>query len=218
MRRLTKATPFTCHPNRAQVRACAAPAADAAPEAYHPATRLLHAISGAGMLSCVGLVLWAQSLPAWGKCTPEEKKKKGDLMFYHKSIGLTMLGVMVPRVAMRLMHKAPAHLPGNSAIENTLGQVTHVALYGLIVVLPVSGFVMSYMGGNGLPFFFTTLKPASGEIGKATNGALADKAYNVHSKAGKALQYLVPVHVGAAGLHMARGQAILSRINPFAKV
>ena len=198
-----------------QVRRCADEAAEAAPERYSAATRVLHAVSGGGMLGCVGLVLWAQSLPAWKDCTPEESKKKGDIMFYHKSLGLTMLGVMIPRVAMRLVTRAPAHLPGPAAMQ-LAGQASHLALYGLVIVMPVSGFVMGYMGGNGLPFFVTTLKPASGEIGKATNGKMAGNAYWLHCKAGQALEYMIPLHVAGAAAHMGMGHKILGRINPLA--
>jgi len=38
----------------------------------------------------------------------------------------------------------------------------------------------------------------------------------VHKLAGQAFEYLVPLHVGAVGLHAVKGQNILSRLAPFA--
>ena len=85
-------------------------------ERYARPVRWLHWISGAGMISCVGLILAVQQLPAWGKCTPEEKALKGRLMFLHKSMGLLMLGVMVrdtvrTRATQSLKQSMPLHRP-----------------------------------------------------------------------------------------------------------
>ena len=88
---------------------------------------------------------------------------------------------------------------------------TPYALYSLLVFLPVSGFTMGYFGGKGLPFFpdqgGTVFTPKSGEFGKAANGAWAKWAYQNHKLAGQALEYLVPLHIGAVGFHhIAKGQ------------
>lgn len=192
-------------------------ASDAAPvEQYAMSARWMHWISGGGMLACVGLVLAAQQLPSWKKCTPEQKKQKGDLMFYHKSFGLLTAGILFPRLAIAIMNKRPPLPPGN-AIEHALAHLSHFSLYALVIFMPVSGVTMGYMGGKGLPFFFTTVTPASGKMGKAANGKLAGQAYKYHKLAGQALEYLIPIHVGAVAFHhLAKGQAILTRINPFA--
>lgn len=139
---------------------------------YAPAARWLHWISGLGMIGCVGLVLKAQDYPAWDKCTPEEGAAKGSLMFYHKSMGLTMLGAAIPRVLIALVSKRPP-APAGPAIIKIGGHVSHLAMYALVIIMPVTGFVMGYMGPKGLPFWFTTLNPGSGEIGKAKNGPMA---------------------------------------------
>jgi hypothetical protein len=38
----------------------------------------------------------------------------------------------------------------------------------------------------------------------------------VHKLAGQAFEYLVPLHIGAVGMHAVKGQNILSRLAPFA--
>ena len=131
--------------------------------------------------------------------------------------GLLTAGALVPRVAVRLLSKSPAVPPGH-AIEQLAGRISHAALYGLLFFLPASGITMGYMGGKGLPFFTTTITPASGKIRKAKDGKLAGQAYKWHKRAGTALEYMIPLHVGAVGFHhLAKGQRLLARVNPFAK-
>jgi cytochrome b561 len=68
----------------------------------------------------------------------------------------------------------------------------------------------SYYGGKGLPFFWTKFDGAA-----TANGEVAKQAFSIHKTMGTYGKYLIPLHMGAAGAHMARGQAIFSRINPF---
>ena len=187
---------------------------------YAKPLRWLHWIMGGGALSCIGLVLLAQDE---GKKPKGEKdgKKIGFYMKLHKSFGLCMLGLIPIRLAVRLGSQVPP-LPAGNALEKIAANLSHAALYGLLVFLPVSGFTMGYFGGKGLPFFpdqgGTVITPKSGEFGKAANGAWAKWAYQNHKLAGQALEYLVPVHIGAVGFHhIAKGQNILTRVNPFTK-
>jgi len=119
--------------------------------------------------------------------------------------------LIAPRLIMRFVSKSPAHLPG-SAIEKYAADAAHWALYGLAIFLPVSGVAMGYFGGKGLPFFFTTIPGAS-----KADGSIAKPAYQYHKLAGQALEYMIPLHVGAALFHAARGHKIFSRILPIAK-
>ena len=65
-----------------------------------------------------------------------------------------------------------------------------------------------------MPFFFTTLTPLSGEVGKAKDGKLAGKAYKLHKNLGWYFEFMVPIHVGAVGVHALKGQNLLRRITP----
>jgi 1,2-dihydroxy-3-keto-5-methylthiopentene dioxygenase len=88
-------------------------------------------------------------------------------------------------------------------------KITHYALYGFMVVMPVTGITMGYFGGKGLPFFYTALP------GGEKNGAVAGQAFKIHKLAGTYGKYLIPLHVGAAGQHAVRGHSIFYRVNPF---
>ena len=47
---------------------------------------------------------------------------------------------------------------------------------------------------------------------------MAKQAYQWHKQAGGYLYYMLPLHVGAVGFHVAKGDAILRRMNPFFKL
>jgi len=87
-----------------------------------------------------------------------------------------------------------------------------VLLFGhsLTLCLLVTGISMGLFGGKGLPFFYTTIPSFVDK-----NGTIAKYSFKVHKQVGVYGKYLVPLHVGAAGAHAARGHGIFSRINPF---
>ena len=54
-------------------------------------------------------------------------------------------------------------------------------MYGFLIAMPVTGVAMGYLGGNGLPFFFTTIPGATKEN---KNGKLAGEAFKWHKYLG----------------------------------
>lgn len=161
--------------------------------AYSAAVSSMHWLSAPAMLGCVGCVLEAQN----HKGTPEQ----GVWMFRHKSLGLLTGLLVLPRLAIKLASKAPEALRGSGAAEHAAAKVSHVALYGFMTIMPATGIAMGYFGGKGLPFFTTTFPGAQGE---SKNGAIAKQAFGIHKQLGTYGKFLLPIHVGAAGLHAAR--------------
>lgn len=153
------------------------------------------------MIGSIGCVLKAQEVKG---------KEKGPWMHRHKSLGVLSGIIMVPRLGMKLMSSEVASLAGSTAIEIQLAKASHYLLYAFGIVMPVTGISMGLWGGKGLPFFFTTI-PSFVE----TNGFVAKWSFKIHKQVGTYGKFLVPVHVGAAGAHAARGHGIFSRINPF---
>jgi len=157
------------------------------------------------LIGSIASVLQAQQAP---------KEDKGRLMHRHKSLGLLSGMLVAPRFAYRIFSSASAynvrHLQGNAAWENTAGNLSHYALYAFMTIMPATGIAMGYYGGKGLPFFYTTFKGA-----ETPNGGIAKQSFQIHKQLGTYGKFLVPLHVGASGLHWARGQSIFARINPF---
>ncbi len=59
----------------------------------------------------------------------------------HKSIGLTVLGLVVLRVLWRLAHRPPAMPRAYSRSERFAAHAAHLALYALIAAVPLSGYM-----------------------------------------------------------------------------
>jgi 1,2-dihydroxy-3-keto-5-methylthiopentene dioxygenase len=82
----------------------------------------------------------------------KDKKLKGQLMFVHKSVGLTLLVVTAVRLGYRgramLQKTIPPHMPNPRPLK-LASDAAHVGLYFFMVMLPVSGVAMGYFGGRG---------------------------------------------------------------------
>eukprot|EP00038_Savillea_parva_P008165 m.175137 g.175137 ORF g.175137 m.175137 type:complete len:227 (+) comp13941_c0_seq1:45-725(+) len=159
-----------------------------------------------GTLACFGLVQAAMQTKG---------KLKGQLMFFHKSIGAALLIATAFRLGSRaraMMSKSiPPPLP-NPAPLQWASHAAHAGLYFFMVALPVSGVAMGYFGGKGVPFFFTTI-PGTDTPSKA----IAGNAYKFHKQAGQIYEYLVPLHVGGSLVHALKGHKIFQRMSVFAK-
>ncbi|KAJ1448040.1 cytochrome b/b6/petB-domain-containing protein [Pelagophyceae sp. CCMP2097] len=182
--------------------------APTAPEVFSVSVKAMHWGVGVGILGCFGTVQAAMYTTKDYKPIPGYVK--GDLMNLHKSFGLLIGAAVVPRLAVRALSTAPAHLPGPYLL-NLAADASHVLKYALMIAMPATGIAMGYFGGKGLPFFGYTIPGASAEN---KNGKLAGQAFWLHKNAGQIFEYTTLLHVGAAGLHVVKGQAIFRRIVP----
>src|ERR1044071_6279967 len=88
---------------------------------------------------------------------------KVDLFVWHKSTGVLILVLMLPRLAWRLGNPSPA-LPANTPPwERTAAHASHALLYGLALALPLSGWVIN--SAAGVPFSVFWLVPFSSLVG-----------------------------------------------------
>ena len=200
---------------RKNATAAAAPASEAAatPANYSRPMQIFHWFMGIGMCGAIGLVVAAQQLPGKKNGDPVNDAKvarRGELMKFHKSIGLAMFAAMVPRVGLRLVSKIPAPLPG-APWEHLAGTLSHALLYGAIVFMPASGVIFGYYGGYGVPFF--DIWKLQGATPEKKNKEIADFFFTWHTRVGEALEYLLVAHVGAVFYHiLIKKQAILARM------
>jgi cytochrome b561/polyisoprenoid-binding protein YceI len=71
----------------------------------------------------------------------------------HKSVGITILGIATLRLLWRLRSPGPA-LPSNlGPVERILARVTHVGLYLVLFLMPLSGWLMSSAKGYPVSWF-----------------------------------------------------------------
>lgn len=129
---------------------------------------------------------------------------KFSLYQLHKSFGLTALALVLLRLVWRALNPIP-HLPAALPPWQKAGaHLSHVALYGLMLAIPMSGWLMASASPLGIPTFFFDLVqvphlPVPGFLGDTASAEGTLKA--VHDLLGNLLILVVAVHVGAAVKH-----------------
>jgi cytochrome b561 len=134
------------------------------------------------------------------------------LYAYHKWNGIVILALVILRLLWRSTHRPPP-LPARQAPwERRLAQGVHHALYLLILVVPVSGWLMT--SALGVPVVLFGVLPLPDLIGK--NKELGDALKTVHSGLNYTLLAAFILHVAGALKHrFVDRDETLSRMSPF---
>jgi cytochrome b561 len=134
------------------------------------------------------------------------------LFSYHKWIGVTVLMLAVLRVTWRLGHRPPPLPESMAAWEKLAANATHYALYALIFIVPVSGWLMS--SAKGFQTVWFGVLPLPDLVGK--DKELGDLLLEVHKYLNFLLAGLVLAHIGAAlKHHFIERDEVLARMVPF---
>ena len=139
---------------------------------------------------------------------------KLKLYSWHKWAGVTLLAVVVIRLAWRLTHRPPEFPPGMSHLAQLAAHTGHWVLYALMLLIPVSGWLMSSAAGRPVVWFGVLQLPDL--IG--VNKDLAGQIKEVHETAAWLLLVLVGLHTAAAlKHHFVDKDSVLARMLPFLK-
>ncbi|KAB7772072.1 MULTISPECIES: cytochrome b [unclassified Xanthomonas] len=130
----------------------------------------------------------------------------------HKSLGLTVLALVIVRLGWRLYAGAPKPVPGTPGWQERIADATHALLYVMIFAIPLSGWL--YDSASGLrPFRWFGLV-AVPKL-SAPNGHLRDLSHTVHEWGFWLLIAVVLAHAGAAFYHhLFQRDATLARMLP----
>ncbi|AMA47410.1 cytochrome b [Pseudomonas monteilii] len=116
------------------------------PSRYGWISIVLHWSVALTVFSLFALGLWMVDLDyydPWRKAGPD----------LHKSIGLTLLAVMLVRVVWRFLSPPPPALPSHGGFTRVAAKAGHLALYlGLFAVM-LAGYLISTADGVGIPVF-----------------------------------------------------------------
>lgn len=171
---------------------------------WGPVSQALHwlVVALVLMLAIVGLNL--DSLPK----TP----KYFWVFTMHKSVGITVLVLVLVRIGWRLYAGAPAPVPGTPSWQARIASATHVLLYALLLAMPLSGWL--YDSASGLRPFRWFGMVAMPKLA-APDEALAGRAHDAHEWLFWVLVALVAMHAAAAfHHHLFRNDPTLSRMLP----
>jgi cytochrome b561 len=112
---------------------------------YTPVAKILH-WSIFGLL--IGQFAVAWSMPHIGRNTVPE-----TLINLHFSLGVLVLGLAAVRLAWRWTHPEPAPLDGLPPWQISSARAVHLALYLLLFILPVLGWMNASYRGFTVSFF-----------------------------------------------------------------
>ncbi|MGF1549115.1 MAG: cytochrome b [Sphingomonadaceae bacterium] len=134
------------------------------------------------------------------------------LMTVHKSFGFTVLGLTLLRILWRLMRRPPPLDPALAAWEKLLARVVHTVFYLLLLVLPLSGWLLvssydsatAYFGLAEIPALDVPWGKEEGETWHQRHGLIA-----------RAMLALVLLHVAGAIKHMFEPEkTVMARMVP----
>ena len=145
----------------------------------------------------LALLIPAQIGLGWYMLSVEKEPGSETLFALHISIGLTIALLLVLRVAWRAVH-SPAVLPATLASwEAKAARLSHLLLYVLMVLLPVTGYLGTSFSGDAVSYFGLPLPGWA-----AKNDSLKEQFFTVHGVIAWALVGLIALHVLGAFKHL----------------
>jgi cytochrome b561 len=141
----------------------------------------------------------------------------------HKSIGITVLGLALLRILWRLSHRPPPLPLSYPPLERIGARVAHLLLYGLIVAMPLSGWIhdSAYKDAAGTPLHLFGLVPWPRiapimALDPATKEHVHTLWFQIHSSLAYVLYAVLALHIAGALKHQFLDkEPQFSRILPF---
>lgn len=157
-------------------------------------TVALHWIVAAFMIGLLASGIYMEENEAYG------------LYDWHKSFGVLLVVFALWRIVWRLMNGWPKFAGNYSAATRFAAHAVHWLLILGTVLMPISGFLMSGLGGHGIPFFGMELmasNPDPANPGKviALNGDLAKLGHTMHGLGGNLILAALALHIVGALKH-----------------
>jgi cytochrome b561 len=179
-------------------------AAETPPARWNPVVAFLHWLGAALMIAMLALGWWMTHGEG-------DAARRFDLYQTHKSLGFLALALVVARLAARLATHAPAPLLAMRPWERRAAGLAHSALYGLTLIVAVSGWLVVSSAIVAIPsrFFDLFVVPVIPGVGPACFAA----ASTLHALAAWLLAGLIVLHLVAAAKHALDDRdAVMSRM------
>ena len=125
----------------------------------------------------------------------------------HKSVGLTVLALTLIRLGWRLAHRPPALTDSMPGWERRAAALGHLALYGLLVAMPLTGWAVVSVSPYNIPTVLYGLVPWPHLPGLATlphadKHSAEEVLKQLHDAGAWIMLALLAVHAGAAVRHL----------------
>ena len=180
------------------------PAPPASRSRYTPVAIGLHWLMAVALVGTFALGFYMYDLPF----SPHKLR----LFSWHKWAGVTIFALLLFRIFWRLTHRPPALPAAMPLWQQRLAEATHLALYGLMIAIPLSGWLMS--SAKGFQTVWFGVLPIPDLLDK--NEELGKLLQIVHQSLNILLALTVFAHVGAAlKHHFINRDDVLRRMLPF---
>ncbi len=107
---------------------------------------LLHWLTAVLIFGLFGLGLWMTDLgyyDPWYRTGPD----------LHRSLGVLFTALLLFRMLWRRLSPPPSPQPGHKNWEVKLAGLVHIGLYGLMLLIPISGYLISTADGRAVDVF-----------------------------------------------------------------
>lgn len=164
----------------------------------------LHWLVAAAIAATFSLGVYMHELPF----SPEKLR----LYSWHKWAGVTIFLLVVLRLLWRMRHPVPAPVAGMPRWQQRVAGAMHALLYLLMVMVPLSGWLMS--SAKGVQTVWFGVLPLPDLLGK--DKELGELLETVHKSLNFSMAGLVLAHTGAAlKHHLVDRDEVLARMLPF---
>lgn len=156
---------------------------------YNAPARALHWLMAVLIMGMLVLGLYMQGLPL--------SPQKLTLYSWHKWAGVTVFLLVWLRLAWRVTHRPPALPDSMSARMQWAAHAGHTMLYGLMLLIPLTGWLMS--SAKGFQTVWFGVLPIPDLVGR--DRELGDLLQQVHKALNVLLMLSLGGHVLAAFWH-----------------
>ena len=119
---------------------------------YGRVSRLLHWTIAILFISLIPMGIFSSMIP-------EETSYRNAYYVVHKTIGVTVFLLVIVRLIWNKISKRPVLDNTLTPTEKKLAHRAHNILYFMLLVIPITGFMMTSYHGYGTFFFFWVLPP-----------------------------------------------------------
>jgi len=176
------------------------------PKTYTALAIALHWIMAVGILGTFAMGFYMADLPL----SPDKLKYYS----WHKWAGVTLFLLVLLRLSWRITHQPPAPPPYLPRWQEMAAEGAHRLLYLLMILVPLSGWLMS--SAKGFQTVWFGVLPLPDLVAK--DKALGDLLLSVHQLLNYLMLLIVATHLGAALKHHFIDQDdVLARMLPFLK-
>jgi cytochrome b561 len=158
-----------------------------------------HSYTAIAKLFHWGMALVFAGLIALGFVMTDMPLSPEKLQYYswHKWAGVSVFALVWLRLVWRVLNPPPAYPSSMPLLLQRFAHLGHAALYGLMIVIPVSGWLLS--SAKGVPTVWFGVLPLPDLLEK--DKELGHLLHEVHEALNFVLLFLLAGHAGAALKH-----------------